>query len=137
MDFHTIWQQFIEGMKQTTWLEFIAVITGIVSVWFSRIENTWTFPIGLINTTVYVWISVKGNLFGEASVNFYYTVLNVYGWILWTKKGAHKHYVVNIEYSNTIQWIQQIAFFAVFLYRYIFYSYLFKKIICTGRNTMG
>ena len=132
MDFHIIWQQFIEGMKQTTWLEFIAVITGIVSVWFSRTENTWTFPIGLINTTVYVWISVKGNLFGEASVNFYYTVLNIYGWILWTKKDAHKHHVVNIEYSNTKQWIQQIAFFAFFYIAIFFILTYLKKSFAPG-----
>ena len=107
MDWQTIWQQFIEGMKQTTWLEYIAVFTGIASVWFSRIENIWVFPIGLINTIIYIWISVKGNLFGEASVNFYYTVVSIYGWILWAKKDAHQHHIVNIEFSNAKQWLQQ------------------------------
>src|SRR5882757_3250897 len=103
MDSHTIWQQFIEGMKQTTWLEYVAVFTGIIAVWFQKNENIWVFPIGLINTIIYIWISVKGNLFGEASVNFYYTVLNIYGWILWAKKDVHQHHIVNIEFSNTKQ----------------------------------
>jgi hypothetical protein len=29
MDLQTTWQQFIKGMKATTWLEYIAVFTGI------------------------------------------------------------------------------------------------------------
>ena len=80
MDLQTILQQFIEGMKQTTWLEYIAVFTGIASVWFEKNENIWVFPVGLINTIIYIWISIKGNLFGEASVNFYYTVVK-YLWL--------------------------------------------------------
>lgn len=34
-----VYGTFITGMKETTWLEYIAVFSGIVSVWFSRKEN--------------------------------------------------------------------------------------------------
>ncbi|HEY2727589.1 MAG TPA: nicotinamide riboside transporter PnuC [Parafilimonas sp.] len=126
MDLHVIWQQFIEGMKQTSWIEYIAVFSGIASVWFSRIENIWVYPVGLINTIIYIWISVKGNLFGEASVNFYYTVVSIYGWILWSKKDAQQHHIVNIEFSNAKQWLQQILFFA-FFYVAIFFILTYLK----------
>src|SRR5258706_12833433 len=114
MDSQTIWQQFIQGMQQTTWLEYIAVFTGIASVFFYRVENIWVYPIGLINTIIYIWISIKGNLFGEASVNFYYTVMSVYGWILWTKKDFHQIHIVNIQFSNRKEWVQEILFFLAF-----------------------
>ena len=114
MDWQTIWQQFIEGIKQTTWLEYIAVFSGIASVWFSRIENILVYPVGLVNTIIYIWISVKGNLLGEASVNFYYTVVSIYGWVLWTKRDTQQHHVVNIEFSNAKQWLLQFLFFAFF-----------------------
>jgi nicotinamide mononucleotide transporter len=126
MNWQSLLQQFIEGMKQTTWLEYIAVFTGIISVWFEKNENIWIFPVGLINTIIYVWISIKGNLFGEASVNFYYTVLNIYGWILWTKKDMHQHHVVNIQFSNAKQWLQQLLFFA-FFYVVIFFILIYLK----------
>ena len=126
MDFQTILQEFIEGMKQTTWLEYIAVFTGIASVYYSRIENILVYPVGLVNTIIYIWISVKGHLFGEASVNFYYTVMSIYGWILWTKKDVHQHHVVNIEFSNAKQWMQQLLFFAVF-YVVIFFVLTYLK----------
>jgi len=126
MDMHSIWQQFIQGMQQTTWPEYIAVFTGIASVWFSRIENIWVYPVGLVNTTIYVWLSIKGNLFGEASVNFYYTVMSIYGWILWTKKDVHQHYIVNIQFSNRKEWLQEILFFLVF-YIVIYFVLLYLK----------
>jgi nicotinamide mononucleotide transporter len=126
MDWHMLWQQFIEGMKQTTWLEYVAVFTGIISVWLEKKENILVFPIGLINTIIYVWISIQGNLFGEASVNFYYTVVGIYGWILWTKKDAHQHHVVNIQFSNAKQWLQQILFFG-FFYAAIFLILTYLK----------
>lgn len=126
MDFHTILHEFIDGMKQTTWLEYIAVVSGIVSVWFQRIENIWVFPIGLVSTIIYIWLSAEGHLFGEASVNFYYTVVSIYGWILWAKKDAHQHHIVNIEFSNAKQWIQQILFFT-FFYVTIFFVLTYLK----------
>jgi len=126
MNWDAILQQFIEGIKNTTWLEYIAVLTGIISVWLEKKENILVFPIGLINTIIYVWISIQGNLFGEASVNFYYTVVGIYGWILWSKKDEHQHHVVNIRFSNTKQWLQQILFF-VFFYVVIFFILTYLK----------
>ena len=127
MDTQTIWQQFVEGMQQTSWLEYLAVFSGIASVWFSRLENIWVYPIGLVNTIIYIWISVEGNLFGEASVNLYYTVVSIYGWILWSKKDARQHHLVNIQFSNRKEWISQIFFF-LFFYATIYFilSYLKK-----------
>ena len=77
-----IYRQFIEGMRHTKAHEYIAVFAGIASVWFSRIENILVYPVGLINTIIYIYISIEGQLFGEAGVNLYYTIMSIYGWIL-------------------------------------------------------
>jgi len=126
MDFNTFLQQFIEGIKATTWLEYIAVFTGIASVYFSRLENIWVYPTGLVNTIIYIWLSLKGHLIGEASVNLYYTIMSIYGWILWTKKDEQHHHVVNIQFSNKKQLLQQLLFFGVF-YAAIFFILTYLK----------
>jgi len=123
---HEIWEQFVEGMKNTTWLEYIAVFAGIASVWYSRVENILVYPIGLINTIIYVWLSVKGQLFGEASVNLYYTIMSFYGWILWTKKDKSQHKIVLVKFSDTRWWLYQLIFFAAF-YIAIFISLTYLK----------
>jgi nicotinamide mononucleotide transporter len=109
-----IWQQFIDGLRQTSLPEFIAVIAGIASVWFSRKENILVYPVGLINTIIYIWLSFKGDLLGEASVNFYYTVMSIYGWILWSKKDKAHHPVVHITFSDHRWRNYQLLFFAAF-----------------------
>lgn len=109
-----IWQQFIEGLQQTSLPEFIAVIAGIASVWFSRKENILVYPVGLINTIIYIWLSFKGDLIGEASVNFYYTVMSIYGWILWAKRDKEQHHIVHISFSDRKWWLYQSAFFGAF-----------------------
>ncbi|NCT95186.1 MAG: nicotinamide mononucleotide transporter [Chitinophagaceae bacterium] len=114
MDITHIIDQFITGLRNTTALEFIAVLAGIGSVWFSRKENIWVYPIGLINTVIYIYLSLKGHLFGEASVNLYYTIMSIYGWYLWTRKDKVKHdLILHIGFSNRREWIQQLLFFGV------------------------
>lgn len=114
MTFPEIYTEFIGGMKATTWVEYIAVFSGIVSVWFSRKENIWVYPTGLIGTIFYVYISIKGSLLGEATVNLYYTIMSIYGWILWAKRNRQQEHVVNITWSNRKEWIQELLFFATF-----------------------
>lgn len=115
MELSLVFEQFMNGLLQTSWLEFVAVCAGIVSVWFSRKENILVYPIGLINTTIYIYLSIKGQLYGEASVNLYYTIVSIYGWIWWSKMNQNTQETqLKITLSNQQQWLQQLAFFTTF-----------------------
>ncbi len=126
MNLQEIYHQFIEGMKSTGWMEYIAVFAGILSVWFSRKENIWVYPTGLLNTIFYIYLSFNGGLLGEASVNFYYTVMSIYGWILWAKKDQQSRPVLHISFSNKKEWLVQLAFFG-FFYITIFFALSYLK----------
>jgi len=109
-----ITQLFLEGLKNTTWLEYVAVFFGIASVVFSRMENILVYPTGLINTILYTYFClVWWDLYAEASLNFYYTVMSIYGWVLWarTKDNSNEH-VLKITRSTRLEWQQAIFFFA-------------------------
>jgi nicotinamide mononucleotide transporter len=127
-----ILQQLITGLQQTTLLEFVAVIAGITSVWFSRKENILVYPVGLINTIIYIYLSIKGNLFGEASVNFYYTIMSIYGWMLWSKKDDKQQVVLVIKHSTRREWLLQLGFFAVFYIAIYFSLNLLKESFAPG-----
>lgn len=114
MSISEIYNHFIVNIKETGLLEFIAVLSGIVSVYYSRKENILVYPTGLLNTTFYIYLSFKGSLFGEATVNLYYTIMSIYGWYLWTRKNQQKEHVVQITFSNKKDWIQEISFFTAF-----------------------
>jgi nicotinamide mononucleotide transporter len=115
------------GLLQTTWLEAVAVIMGIVSVWYSRKENILVFPTGIINTSLFIYLSYKGHLLGEASVNLYYTIMSIYGWYWWTRKKEDQvTNVLQITISNTTQRVQQVLVFMGF-YAILFFGLLYLK----------
>ena len=115
------------GLVQTTWIEAIAVIMGIVSVWYSRKENILVFPTGIINTSLYIYLSFKGHLLGEASVNLYYTIMSVYGWYWWSRKKEDLvTSVLQIAQSTLKQRIEQFFIFLGF-YTVLFFGLLFLK----------
>lgn len=121
----TLYQSFIDGLLQTSALEFIAVLAGIASVWFSKKEQVLVYPVGLINTTIFVYISIKGHLLGEASVNIYYTVMSIYGWWLWTRKNDQQQIIVRIQFSTRKELLHQLLFFGSFyavLYTALYFS---------------
>ncbi len=107
-----IWQQFLDGLVATGWLEFVAVLFGIVSVVLSRMENIWVYPTGIVNTTVYIYLSILGGLYAEAGVNFYYTVMSVVGWVLWTQKREGEP-VLHISESSAREWRNAVVFFVL------------------------
>jgi nicotinamide mononucleotide transporter len=101
-------------MKQTGWVEYVAVFSGIASVWFSRKENILVYPVGLINTSFYIYLSAKAGLYGEASVNLYYTIMSIYGWIVWARRTPQHQNLVKIKHSDR-RWIAyQLIFFLSF-----------------------
>ncbi len=124
--FQTLTEQFLTGIKATTGLEYIAVIAGILSVWFSKKENILVYPVGLINTIIYVYLSFKYQLFGEAGVNFYYTIVSIYGWVIWSKKNATLQPVLQIGFSNKKEAVQQVLFFLL-LYGVIYFLLRYLK----------
>jgi nicotinamide mononucleotide transporter len=121
-----IYQRFIEGLHKTTWLEYIAVFAGVASVWFSRIENILVYPVGLINTTIYVYLSFQYHLPGEASVNFYYTIMSLYGWYMWLKRDTHQQKVLHISFSDRRMLLNQLLFF-LFFYVALYFSLIYLK----------
>jgi nicotinamide mononucleotide transporter len=123
----SILEQFLQGILDTGMVEFIAVIAGIASVWFSRKAHILVYPIGLINTLLYIYLSFKGSLYGEASVNIYYSVMSIYGWIQWRKKDLQTNDLkLQIQFSNRKEWIEQLLFFSC-CYAFIFSALTWLK----------
>lgn len=110
----SILQQFMDGLTATTWLEFMAVVFGIASVLFSRKENILVYPTGIINTVMYTWFCFAWwGLYAEGSLNFYYTIMSIYGWVLWSRKKTDGRHQLPISASNRKEWIIALLFFAV------------------------
>ena len=105
-----ILQEFTEGLKNTSWPEYLAVFFGIASVLFSRKENIWVYPTGIINTVMYTWFCFQWwSLYAEGSLNFYYTIMSIYGWWVWTRKKDGKE--LPISFNTKKDWLISLGFF--------------------------
>ncbi|WP_323787170.1 nicotinamide riboside transporter PnuC [Psychroserpens sp.] len=81
-------------------LEAIAFFFGIASVIFATRENILVYPTGLVATIITVYIFLHDELMGDMMMNFYYSVMSIYGWWNWSRKKNNK-YVVPISRTNT------------------------------------
>ncbi|WP_396633101.1 nicotinamide riboside transporter PnuC [Maribacter sp. R86514] len=73
-------------------LEIIAVIFGLLSVWFSKQNKILVYPTGLISTSIFVYLLLKWGLLGDMMINAYYFIMSLYGWYIWTRKVDAEHY---------------------------------------------
>lgn len=128
----TLIEQFLSGLKATTWPEYLAVVSGIVSVWFSRKENILVYPVGLVSTVIYTWLSFEYHLLGEASVNLYYTAMSIWGWWLWAQKDAARQTILHITCSSAKEKWQQLFFFGAFYLALFVALSLLKKAFAEG-----
>ena len=127
-----IYRQFIADIGNTRWFEYLAVFSGIISVWYSRKENVLVYPLGLINTIIYIYISFNGHLLGEATVNFYYTIMSIVGWYMWSKKDISNKAVLHITTSTNKEWFTHLSFFAIFYLSFFGALTYFKKMFFDG-----
>ena len=85
-----------------------------------------TYPVGLVNTGLYVYLSFINHLPGEASVNLYYTIMSVYGWYMWSRRNDQQEKILHVSFSDKRMWQQQLLFFAV-IYLVVFAGIYFLK----------
>ncbi|MGO4919318.1 nicotinamide riboside transporter PnuC [Maribacter spongiicola] len=73
-------------------LEIVAVIFGLLSVWFSKQNKILVYPTGLVSTSIFVYLLLKWGLLGDMMINAYYFIMSLYGWYIWTRKVDADHY---------------------------------------------
>ncbi len=119
---------FIDPYRNTEWififLEFLAAFLGILSVYYAKKENILVYPVGIISTSIYVYLLSRWQMYGDLIINIYYTLMSIYGWYMWLKPTGENHKQREISYSSTRDYF--IAFlifvftsaFVIAVYRY-------------------
>ena len=103
-------------------LEASGTVFGILSVFFSIRKNIWVYPTGIISTVIYVYLLFIAGLLGDCMINLYYTIMSIYGWILWNKSSEDSIHV-EVSWATKKEWmISALLFvFSVILVLAIYY----------------
>jgi len=117
-----IFEFFLEPYQKASTLdivlEILVFVFGIVSVIFAKKENILVYPTGLVATVLTVYLLYKAGYLGDMMMNFYYSVMSIYGWWNWSRKKKDT-YVVPISRTTTKEkWIGVIMFALTMLVTY-------------------
>lgn len=67
----------------------VAGIAGVLCVVLVAKGSIWNYLFGIVNVSLYAYISYKAALYGDAVLNaFYYVPMQFIGWWQWRKRGA-------------------------------------------------
>lgn len=102
--------------------EFIAVIFGLLSVLLARKGNIWVYPTGIISTVIFVYLLWISELWGDMLINFYYTAMSLYGWVLWYRSSAdHLHVNISKTTKHDLQRCAILSVCSAFLVGIVYY----------------
>jgi nicotinamide mononucleotide transporter len=94
---------FMEQVKATTWLEWLAVLLGVAEVLLAKANKVGLYPTGIASTLISIYLLLNAALYAECLLSIYYVVMSVYGWYYWVKKRNEPP--VKVAYSSRREWM--------------------------------
>ena len=75
-------------MSLLTGIEIGAVITGLIWIVLLIKENIWCWIFGIISALLSIYLFYSAKLYSESILYIYYVFISLYGWYVWSQKGA-------------------------------------------------
>ena len=127
---------FIEAYYSTPaiyiFLEFIAFVFGIVSVVYAKRAHILVYPSGLVATIISVFLLYKAGFFGDMMMNFYYSVMSIYGWWNWARKKDNVPVLAISRTTINDKSVGVLMFFLTMLVTYGVYSFYDYELTTTN-----
>lgn len=82
----TFWQQFLQQLHQTSWLEWAGFVSTIACIYLAAKENILNWPISILSIVISAILYFDTHLFGDFALQFYFLFTAFYGWWFWLNK---------------------------------------------------
>lgn len=93
-------------------LEIIAVALGLANIVLLVRRSIWNFPFGIAMVSLYAVIFFEKRLYGEAGLQVFFAVVQLYGWVLWARAGGREEQVA-VRWSSWPLRLAWLGFIAV------------------------
>jgi nicotinamide mononucleotide transporter len=91
---------------QTNWIEIVGAVLSLLYLFMSIKQNISLWLFGFLASAFYVVVFFETKFYAEMSLQFYYLIISVYGYINW-KYGTHQQGkelpITSISKSTTLQ----------------------------------
>lgn len=113
MDFFNINNIFFTVLGYSmSYIEFFGTIAGAIAVWLSARGNIWSWPIGIINVTLFFFLFYQVQLYPDMFLQTFFFITNLAGWWRWSHPTAieedKKH-----ELKASLMPLQQLMIFLI------------------------
>lgn len=105
-----------EILQQTTLAEWFGVFFSVVQVLLARKNNSINYLFGIAGILLTLYVMIASRLYAEFTLNLYYLVMSIYGWMYW-KFGKQKKEAVISSTTGTEKLISAgivVATFGIF-----------------------
>src|SRR5688572_27335460 len=91
-----------------SYLEFFGTLAGAVAVWLSAKANVWSWPIGIINVTLFFFLFYQVQLYPDMFLQIFFLVTNLIGWWRWTHpkpQEEDRNHELRVSHMNRKQFL--------------------------------
>ena len=111
--------------KQTGLLEWCGVFTGILCVWLAAKNNIFNWPIAIVSVLIYVFVFFETKLYADMGLQFYFLIMNCYGWYFWIKHKNSKETPTPVSVITRKEILLSVA--GIIIFTLILGSFLYKS----------
>jgi nicotinamide mononucleotide transporter len=106
-----VFNEIINGILNTGWLEGLGVLTGITYVILAARKQIACWSFAIISTSIYIFLCFTKQLYIESGLQVFYLIMGVYGWIKWNadevndlpiQRWLFKYHFINIFISALV-----------------------------------
>ena len=85
------------GFINTSSIEWLGVLTGLLYVILISFKNITAWLFALLSSAIYVYLCFISNLFLETGLQLFYVAMAIFGWLKWKKDSLENE-------TNIIKW---------------------------------
>lgn len=117
---HTLYFNYLKDH----WVEIVGAILSLIYLYLSIKEKVSLWFFGIISSIFYIVIFFQTKFYADMSLQFYYVIISIYGWIIWKhgKQGSNKE----LQTSQITKWLSLKLIIATGLIYIVYYLVLSK-----------
>lgn len=78
---HTLYFNYIKDH----WVEIVGAILSLIYLYLSIKEKVSLWFFGIVSSIFYIIIFFQTKFYADMSLQFYYVIISIYGWIIWKR----------------------------------------------------
>ncbi|MEZ5177483.1 MAG: nicotinamide riboside transporter PnuC [Acidimicrobiales bacterium] len=88
-----------------SWAEVLGDLTGLAAVWWAARERVWTWPIGNLNSALFLVLFLDAKLYANAFLQVVFIVLGFYGWWTWVRRHGPDLTLAVVRRTTRNEWL--------------------------------